>query len=85
MSILPVGLALQPPIVPHAFANAQEGLQTLLPLFEQLGAMHQHQRIDTPPGDHRRRRYRLAEGGWRTEHAGIMLEHGGYGRLLIRP
>jgi hypothetical protein len=46
--------------------------------------MHQNQRIDTAPGDHRRRRYRLPKSGRSAEHAGIMIEHGRYGDLLIR-
>jgi hypothetical protein len=46
MSILPVGFALPPPMVPTtALPHAEKCLQSLLPLLEQLGSMHQHQRV----------------------------------------
>jgi hypothetical protein len=50
-------------------ADAEEGLQAFLPLLEQFGAMHQHQGVHAPPGDHRGGGNGLAEGGRGAEHA----------------
>ena len=84
MSILPVGFGLAAADgADHSFADTKEGLQTFLPLLEQFGSMHQHQGIHAAPGDHRCRRDRLAEGGGRAQHAGIVAQHRRDGRFLI--
>ncbi|OIQ72318.1 hypothetical protein GALL_460570 [mine drainage metagenome] len=68
----------------HALADAQKRLQPLLPLLQQLGAMHQHQGVDAPPGDHRGGDDRLAEGRRRAEHPGIKgLHRCDGGRLVL--
>ena len=45
--------------------------------------MHQHQGVGPAGGDHRRGDHRLAEGGGRRQHAGIVPEQGVRGRLLL--
>ena len=45
--------------------------------------MHQNQRIDTPPGNHRGSRNRLTKGRWRTQDAGVVMKHGRNRRFLI--
>ena len=67
----------------HALADAQERLQTFLPLLEQLSSVHQHQGVDTSPGNHRGGGDRLAEGRRRAQHPGIVGEHSGNGSLLV--
>ena len=68
----------------HALADAQERLQTLLPLLEQLSSVHQYQGVDTSPGNHRCGGNRLAKGRWRTQHPGIVGEHSGNGSLMLQ-
>jgi hypothetical protein len=65
--------------------DAQERLQPLLPLLEQLGAVHQHQRVDAAPGDQRRGGNGLAECGRCAQDAGVVTQHRGNGFLLVRP
>lgn len=55
-------------------AHAKEGLQALLPLPEQVGAMDQHQRIDAALGDQRCRRDCFAERRRRAQDAGVMTK-----------
>jgi IS5 family transposase len=67
----------------QAGAHTQEGLQTLLPLLEQLPAVHEHQGVQATPGKHRSGRDRLAEGRRRAEHPGVVAQHRRDGRLLV--
>ncbi len=66
------------------FADAEERLQAFLPLPEQLGPVHKHQGIHTPPGNERCGTHGFTEGRWREEDTGVMCLHGGNGRFLVR-
>ena len=57
----------------HALANAQERLQALLPLLEQFGSMHQHQRVDATASNHLSSSHRFAKGRRRVQDAGVRL------------
>jgi len=60
-------------------------LQAFLPLLEQFGSMHQHERVDATGRNHRRRGHRFAKGSRRAQDTCIVLQHGGYGNFLIGP
>ena len=84
-STLPVGLFRPGPDPANLLGRQTEkDAQPLDPLFEQLPAMHEDQRIRLPLGDQPRPYHGLSEGGGGREHAGIMLEHGLGGRFLLR-
>ena len=84
ISIFPVGRLPSTDSAEDAFPDAQKGLQPFLPLPEQFGSMHQDQRVDAASRDQRSGRHSLAEGGWGTQHTGVMSKHRRDRVLLVR-
>ena len=65
-------------------ADAEKCPKSFLPLLEQLGAVHQHQRVHATPRDQRSGGDRPAERGRRAKHAEIAVKHRRYGGLLVK-
>lgn len=77
-----LGLAANDGANPIA-SDVRERQQTLMPLLEQVRAVNQNQRIDSPPGDERRGHDGFTGGGRGAEHTRLMLQHGRDGGFLI--
>ena len=65
--------------------QTEERRQSLHPLFQQLAAMHENQRIDAALGDEPRGNDGLSEGGRGRQDARVVGQHRPGGGLLLRP
>ena len=68
----------------HLPAHAQKGLQALLPLLEQLRAVHQNQGVDAPAGNEIGGHDRLAESRRRAQHPGVIGQQACDRSLLVQ-
>ena len=81
---MPPGLRLPPPICPIGGREIEKRREPRDPLFHELAAVDEHQRIGPAGGDDGRGDGRLAEPGRRREHAGLVRQQCIGGGLLFR-